>query len=173
MVSITGTRGCVSPILAVIMCENQTLLVVSHISLLCTLEDRIGSFFADHIDWARDENSWDAGKHGSIDYTHASRPMHAEIAREDATGGGQSDRARAGGMMAPSIFAHELAQLVIILQMRPGRFFDMNQALPLQLICHTPNAANALNYGGEIIAAFIGSFLEIVKVDLWRVARIV
>jgi hypothetical protein len=140
--------------------------------LFRALEDRIGSFFADHIDRAGDEKSWDAGKHRSIDHTQASRPVHAEIAREDATGRGQSDRARAGGVMTPSIFAHELAQVVLVLQMRPGRFFGMNQALPLQLICHTPNAANALNYGSEIIAAFIGSFLEIVKVDLWRVPRI-
>src|SRR6516162_5251362 len=95
--------------------DRSRMSLISHLSLFRALEDRIGSFFADHVNWADDENSWDAGKHGSIDYTHASRPMHAEIAREDATGGGQSDRARAGGMMTPSIFAHELAQLVIIL----------------------------------------------------------
>ena len=74
--------------------------------------------------------------------------------------------------MAPGVFAHELAQPVLVLQIRPGDFFGTNESPALQLICHASDAANALNYGGEIIPALIGSFLEIVKVDLWGIARI-
>ena len=74
--------------------------------------------------------------------------------------------------MAPSVFAHELAQPVLVLQIRPGDFFGTNQTPALQLICHASDAANALNYGGEIVAARIGAFLEIFEIDARRIARV-
>ncbi len=68
--------------------------------------------------------------------------------------------------------ANELPQLRVVRQVNPGRFLGMNYTGALQSLRDATNAANALDDSGEIVAARIGAFLEIVKIDLRRIPRI-
>src|SRR5258708_11438314 len=136
------------------------------------LEDGVCGFFADHVDRARDEKAGDAWKDGSVDDADTARSVHAEIARKNAAGLSRANRASAACVVPPGVLANELPQWPVVLQVCSRRFFTTNQSAALQPFRHSPNAANALDDCREIAAVLIGSFLEVAKIDLRRIAWI-
>jgi hypothetical protein len=135
-------------------------------------ENRVRSFFTDHVDGARNEKARDARKDGSVDDADATGSVHTEIAGEDAAGTARTNRAGGGRVMAPGVLAHEASQLSIVFQICSRRLFVMNDSQAPQSFRHLPNATNPFDDSSEIVAVLVGSFLEIVKIDERRIARI-
>jgi hypothetical protein len=96
------------------------------------LKNCFRGFFADHVDRAGDEKPRDARKDGSIDDANAARSVDAKVAGEDAAGISMANRASAARVVPPGMVADELPQLLIVLEVRAGRFLAMNQSAVLQ-----------------------------------------
>src|SRR4051812_17074089 len=105
---------------------------------LCGVENGVRGLLANHVDRACDEKAGDTWKDGGVYDAQTGRSVHAKIAAEDATGIPRANRAGAGRVMAPRVFANESPQLLVVLQFGAGYLLGENDVGVLQFFGHAP-----------------------------------
>ena len=147
-------------------------------------QDRVGRLFGDHVDAGDDEEARNFREHRGVDHAQIAGAVDVEIAVEHGLRiARRPDRAGAGGVMAPGIVLHELADLVVGLHFGAGQFLLDNDAGihgGLGEHAHELDAGHhrievvAPAFGVVGVAAFlgVGAFLEIMEIDLRRIARV-